>query len=74
MKILDCKPTDVMFTHIDPDTGRNINFNVTRLEAFCSTIASTPYRFTVPIDPDHAKHILKVRGLEQHRLDRLRRS
>lgn len=59
----------ILFTYIDPDTGKNTTLNVTGIEKDRRTRARPIVQ--VPIDPVWAENSLTLRGIEQHRLERV---
>jgi len=61
-----------MFTHVDPDTGVNTVFAATDIRRYCD---HNRLEFVmIPITRQDAKMILQHRGIEDYRLDRLRKS
>lgn len=61
--------TDVLFTHFDPVTKAELNFNVTRIANSPRTKLIEP--IPVTIDRKFAASLPKLRGLEKHRVMRL---
>ncbi|QIG70146.1 hypothetical protein EVB87_046 [Rhizobium phage RHph_N28_1] len=59
----------ILFTYVDPDTGKNTTLNVTGIAKDRRTRARPIIQ--VPIDPEWAEKSLTLRGIEQHRLERL---
>ena len=61
--------SDILFTHFDPVTKKELNFNVTRLLASPRTKRIAPT--AVSIDKTFALNLPQLRGLERHRVARL---
>ena len=63
--------TEVVFTHIDDDTGEVLHLAVDRLEA---CVKAHPKKFELcffPVEGQIADYFRTNRGIERHRLDRI---
>lgn len=60
----------VLFTHFEEETGKQTDICISELEKEAKEIEVVE----VPILPDHAVLIAKLRGIEPHRLSRLLRA
>lgn len=70
MRVKDMGAMDTVFTHVDENTGETTHFDVTTLEDDWRVKARTPV--WIPVDEDGARLFMEKRGIEKHRLDRLR--
>ncbi|WP_113155912.1 hypothetical protein [Nitratireductor sp. OM-1] len=70
MRMKDMGAMDSVFTHVDEKTGVSTHFNVTSMEDDWRVRARSPVH--IPVDEAGASLFMAKRGIEKHRLDRLR--
>ena len=73
MKSADCRISDEVFTHIDDGTGEVRHFNASAMQRAAPAFAKTGRvaLLTVAIDPEFISFVLRVRGIERPRVERL---
>lgn len=70
MRWAELSDADVLFTHFDEDKDKQTTYVVSRMFDWCLRTGARLY--LVPITQEDAAHIREKRGLEEHRLERLR--
>lgn len=66
MKIENLSHREQLFTHIDPETGRQTSIAASRLAARAARIEPV----WIPVRPEVAELYQRIRGIEPHRLQR----